>query len=424
MRTEDAARPAVAIAQGPSRSSAIGGGMLLLLAALLGLQPLSTDLYLPSLPAIGEAFGTGPMAVQSTLSVFIAAFAFGQLIVGPMSDRFGRRPMVIGGLVLYLASSLAGALAPSLPWLVAARFVQALGVCCTVLCARAIVRDLFEPEAGMRVMARAQSWMTVCTLLGPIAGGLLQSLFGWRAAFFALSAIAIAMLLAAARTLPESNRHRNPAATRPGPLLRTYLDILRSPDFRAFAVPLTGSYGCLFAFISGSSYVLIGVLGISPALYGAAFGFVTLGFLVGTLLARRLQPQFGIRGTAMAGGLLLAAAGLTMTGLALAGIQTVAAVVVPVFFTLMAQGLVGPSCQVGGIAAFPRSAGAAAALLGFTMHMGAAAVGWWIGATHDGSTLPLSATIGAIGLLTAVLTVFLLRGTGARAADVPGDRRA
>jgi DHA1 family bicyclomycin/chloramphenicol resistance-like MFS transporter len=393
----------------PSRSAAIGSGILFLLAAFMGLQPLSTDLYLPSLPAIGEHFGASPMAVQSTLSVFIAAFAFGQLLVGPMSDRFGRRPMVLGGLSLYLASSLAGALAPTLAWLVTARFFQALGVCCTVLCARAIVRDLYEPEAGMRVMARAQGWMTVCTLLGPIAGGVLQSLFGWRAAFVALVSIGAAITLVAARSLPESNRHRNPLATRPGPLLATYASIARSPDFRAFAVPLTGSYGCLFAFISGSSYVLIGVLGVSPAMYGLTFGFVTLGFLAGTLVARRLQPRIGIRGTAMAGGVLLAVGGLAMAALAAAGIQTVAAVVVPVFFTLMAQGLVGPSCQVGGIAAFPRSAGAAAALLGFTMHLGAAAVGWWIGAGHDGTTLPLSATIGGIGLVTAVLAVALLR---------------
>ncbi|MFP5461998.1 MAG: Bcr/CflA family efflux MFS transporter [Gammaproteobacteria bacterium] len=394
----------------PSSSAAIGSGILFLLAALLGLQPLSTDLYLPSLPAIGEHFGAPPMAVQSTLSVFIAAFAAGQLVVGPMSDRFGRRPMVLGGLALYLAASLAGALAPSLSWLVAARFFQALGVCCTVLCGRAIVRDLYEPEAGMRVMARAQGWMTVCTLLGPIAGGVLQSLFGWRAAFFALVAIGAVVTLAAVRSLAESNRHLNPLATRPGPLLSTYAGIARSHEFRAFAVPLTGSYGCLFAFISGSSYVLIGVLGVSPAMYGVAFGFVTLGFLVGTLVARRIQPRIGIRGTAMAGGILLAVGGLAMAGLAAAGIQTVAAVVVPVFFTLMAHGMVGPACQVGGIAAFPRSAGAAAALLGFTMHLGAAAIGWWIGASHDGTTLPLAASIGAIGLVTAVLAVAMLRG--------------
>ncbi len=393
----------------------VPAGILFMLAAFLGLQPLSTDLYLPSLPAIGTHFGAPPMAVQSTLSVFIAAFAVGQLIVGPMSDRFGRRPMVLGGLAVYLIASLAGALAPTLSLLVGARFFQALGVCCTVLCARAIVRDLYAPEDGMRVMARAQGWMTVCTLFGPIAGGLLQSMFGWRAAFFALTIIGAALTVVALRALPESNRHRNPEATRPAPLLRNYLHIARSAEFRAFAVPLTGSYGCLFAFISGSSYVLIEVLDVSPALYGLAFGFVTLGFLAGTLIARRLQARLGLRGTAMAGGLLLAAGGLTMTGLAWAGIQTVAAVVVPVFFTLMAHGMVGPACQVGGIAAFPRNAGAAAALLGFVMHLGAAAIGWWIGASHDGSTLPLAATIGVIGLVTALLAVWLLRGPDAAA---------
>ncbi len=390
-------------------STAIGTGMLFLLVAFMGLQPLSTDMYLPSLPAIGAYFGASPMAVQATLSVFIAVFAFAQLLVGPMSDRFGRRPMVLGGLTLFLAASMAGAAAPTLDWLVAARFFQALGVCCTVLCARAIMRDLYEPAAGARVMARAMGWMTAYTLLGPVAGGLLQAQFGWRAAFFVLMAASALMMAGALRTLPETNRHLNPAATRPRALLANYLQIIRHREFIAFTVPVIGSYGCLFSFISGSAYVLIGVLGVPPALYGLAFGFVTVGFLGGTLIARRLQPRAGIRATVIAGAFLLAAAGLAMAALAAAGVQTVAAVIGPAFVALMAHGLISPTCQVGAIAAFPRSAGAAAALVGFSMHLAAAAIGWWVGASHDGSTLPLAATIAAIGTVTALLSWRLLR---------------
>lgn len=408
MASETAAAQGAA-AQPGHAATAIGAGMLFLLVAFMGLQPLSTDMYLPSLPAIGAHFGASPMGVQATLSVFIAVFAIAQLLVGPMSDRFGRRPMVLGGLAVFLAASVAGALAPTLGWLVAARFFQALGVCCTVLCARAIMRDLYEPQIGARVMARAMGWMTAYTLLGPVTGGLLQSLFGWRAAFVALILMAVVLSAAALRMLPETNRHLNPAATRPSALLANYLQIVRNREFIAFTVPVIGSYGCLFSFISGSSYVLIGVLGVPPALYGLAFGFVTVGFLGGTLLARRLQARAGIRATVVAGGALLAAAGLTMTALAAAGVQTVAAVIGPAFFSLMAHGMISPTSQVGAIAAFPRNAGAAAALVGFAMHLAAAGIGWWIGASHDGSTLPLAATIGAIGLATAVLARRLLR---------------
>ncbi len=396
-------------AAAPSAVSVVSAGALLVLTGLLGLQPLSTDLYLPALPALARHFDAPATAVQATLSAFIAAFAFAQLLVGPLSDRFGRRPVVLGGLVLFLLGSIAAALATSLAWLIAMRVAQALGVCCTVLCARAIVRDLYDPDAGTRVMARALGWMTLVTLLGPIGGGLLQTAFGWRAAFAALSAIAVLLLATALFVLPETNRHRERSATRPGALLSNYLRIARSPAFRAFAFTATGSYCSLFAFISGSSFVLIGALGMEPAAYGLAFGFVTLGFLPGTLLTRRLQPRLGIGRTAALGGAVAAFAGLAMAGLALAGVSSVPAIVLPMFLMLLSHGLLQPTCQVGAIADFPRNAGAAAALLGFFMHLVAALVGALLGAIHDGSTLPMAATIGTISTLTALSSLRLPR---------------
>jgi DHA1 family bicyclomycin/chloramphenicol resistance-like MFS transporter len=396
----------------PSSHTAIAPALLALLVTFLGLQPLATDLYLPSLPALAADLGVTAAAAQLTLSVFIASFGIAQLFVGPLSDRFGRRPLVLGGLSLYLGASLLGALATSLAWLVLARGLQAIGVCCTVLCARAIVRDLYEPEAGARVMARALGWMTLITLCGPIAGGLVLQLAGWRAAFATLALIGCAVLAGAARRLAESNRHRNREATRLRPLVANYAAILRSRDFRAYALVVTGSYCCLFSFISGSSFVLIRVLDVAPATYGALFGCVTLGFLLGTLLMRRLQPRLGIAGTVRVGGLIAAAAGLSMAALALAGVQSVPAIVVPMFFVLAAHGVLQPGCQVGAIAAFPRNAGSAAALLGFAMHLAAALVGWWIGASHDGSTRPMALTIGAIGALTAMAAWLLARPRG------------
>ena len=390
-------------------ATSAGAMLLFLLAAFLGLQPLSTDVYLPSLPAIAMHFEATQVAVQSTLSVFIAVFAFGQLVVGPMSDRFGRRPMVIGGLLLYLAASAGCALAPDLGWLVLARIPQALGLCCTVLCARAIVRDMFEPETGTRVMAQALGWMTGITLVGPIVGGALQSQFGWRAAFVALAAISAVLAVLALRHLPESNRHRARDATRLGPLLANYATIARSGDFRAYTLTVTFSYCCLFTFISGSSFVLIRVLGLSPTLYGVAFGVATTGFLPGTLVARRLQPMIGLRRTVAAGGLLMLAAGATLLGLAFAGVQSVAAVVVPTFFVLMAHGVLQPTCQIGAMSAFPRNAGAATALVGFSMHLAAAALGLALGASHDGTTLPLGVATFIVSLLAALCGQWVLR---------------
>jgi len=398
-----------ALGAAPSALAIIPAGVLFALTGLLGLQPLSTDLYLPALPALGRHFQAPATAVQATLSAFIAAFAFAQLLVGPLSDRFGRRPVVLGGLALFLLGSISAAAATSLGWLIAMRVAQALGVCCTVLCARAIVRDLYDPDAGTRVMARALGWMTLVTLLGPITGGVLQTAFGWRAAFAALSALAVVLIATVLAVLPETNRHLERDATRPAALLGNYLRIARSPAFRAFAVTATGSYCSLFAFISGSSFVLIGVLGLAPSVYGFAFGFVTLGFLPGTLLTRRLQPRIGIGRTAAVGGAIAACAGLTMAGLAFAGVSHVAAIVIPMFAMLVSHGLLQPTCQVGAIADFPRNAGAAAALLGFLMHLVAAAVGALIGAIHDGTTVPMAATIAATSTLTALSSLRLPR---------------
>ena len=410
----------IAIGAQPLADARVSAPLLFLLTVLLGLQPLSTDLYLPSLPQLAADLGVSAAAAQSTLSVFIAGFALMQLVVGPLADRFGRRPVVLGGALAYLAASVLGTFAPTLGWLVFARLGQSLGLCCTVLCARAIVRDLYDPEAGARVLAHALGWMTLITLLGPIVGGGLSTLFGWRSAFATLSLVGAVLVATAFAWLPESNRHRNPRALAPRALASTYLEILRSRDFRAFALTGTGSYCALFSFISGSSFVLIRVLGLTPTQYGVAFGVVTLGFLPGTLLTRRVQPVLGIRRTAMLGGAVACAASLTMAALAFAGVQTVWAVVVPMFAMLFSHGLLQPTSQVGAIAAFPHAAGAAAALLGFLMHVAAALVGSWIGASLDGTTRPLAATIGAIGTATAFAAFVLLRGPAAVAAE-PAD---
>ena len=397
----------------PSSNATVPVRLLVLLTTMLGLQPLATDLYLPALPQLASDLGVSTGAAQSTLSVFIAGFAMAQLFVGPMSDRFGRYPVVLGGALLYMVSSTLGVFAPTLGWLVPLRLLQALGLCCTVLCARAIVRDLYEPAPGTRVLARALGWMTSFTLLGPIVGGSLLIFFSWRATFVVLAVASALVVAATLAWLPETNRHLNPAATRPRDLLRTYLTIARSPDFRAYALIGTCSYATLFSFISGSSFVLIRVLGLTPTQYGIAFGMVTMGFLPGTLITRRLEPRLGLRRTTMIGGAIALASGITLNALAFSGVHSAWAICLPMFVMLLSHGLLQPVCMVGAIGAFPRNAGAAAALLGFVMHTTAALVGWWIGASLGDTALPMTATIGAISCVTAVSSWTLLRERGA-----------
>ena len=251
--------------------------LLWLVTGCLMLQPLSTDLYLATLPGMAADFGATAAEVQHTLSLFVIGFGTAQLVSGPLSDRFGRKPVMIGGLTLYLLSSIACAAAPTLPWLVAARFAQAIGCCTGVVVARAVIRDAYAPAEGARVLARASSLLALAPIFGPILGGYLQVAFGWRPAFVALALAGLIVWVAALRRMRESNSRTDAGALRPDRLVRSYLDVARSPAFWAYALPGTLSYATIFAFISGTPFVLIRVLGCprnttaitSPAAYSA-----------------------------------------------------------------------------------------------------------------------------------------------------------
>lgn len=400
----------------PRVDAAISAGLLFLLTGFLALQPLSTDLYLASLPALRVHFDAPVSSVQLTLSAFLAGFAISQLLAGPLSDRFGRRPVALGGAALYLAGSLLGAFAPSLAVLVAARIAQALGVCCTVVCARAIVRDLYKAEPGARVMSRALSWMGVVPIAGPVLGGLVQSAFGWRANFIVLAAGGAAMLAATLRVLPETNRHRNPHATDLGPLLRNYALVASSRNFWANALPITGSYGALFCFISASSFVLIELFGVSERAFGFTYALVTLGYLLGTIAVRRVLGRLGLTRSIRLGATVGLVAGSTMALLAALGVQSLAAVLVPMCFVTAAHGFIQPCCQIGAIDPFPRHAGAATALMGFTMLTIAAFAGWLVGALHDGTVRPLAWAVAASACFSALSAWTLLRNETTRSA--------
>lgn len=393
----------------------VGAGLLFLLTGFLALQPLSTDLYLASLPALRAHFGDSVSAVQLTLSAFLGGFAVSQLIAGPLSDRFGRRPVAVWGCSLYVGASLAGALAPTMAVLVGARVLQAIGVCCTVVSARAIVRDLYESEAGARVLSRALAWMGVAPIAAPIAGGLLQSALGWRAGFVALTLVGAILLAATLRGLAETNRHLDPSAIDLGALARNYARIASSRRFWEYALPVTGSYSALVCFLSGSSFVLIEIFGVAEHRFGFVFALVTSGYLLGTMAVRPLLGRLGLVNAIRVGATVAMLSGAAMALLALAGVRSIPAVLVPMFLVVASHGFIQPCCQIGAIDPFPRQAGAAAALMGFTMLAVAAAAGWAVGAMHDGTTRPLALGVAGCAAACAFAAWALLRG----AAGVP-----
>jgi len=393
----------------PVREPMSATTLLWLVTGCMMLQPLSTDLYLASLPGMALDFGVSPAAVQQTLSLFVFGFGTAQLISGPLSDRYGRRPVLIGGLALYLVSGLACALAPSLGWLIAARFVQAIGCCTAVVVARAIVRDAYAPAEGARVMARALSLLALAPILGPILGGYLQVAFGWRAAFVTLALSGLAMWVASIRHLTESNPKLNPNAMRLGHLAATYRDVLRTPAFWAYALPGSLSYASIFVFISGTPFVLIKVLGVPAQYYGYLFAIGVLGYLGGTLICRRLLSRIGVARVLALGTTVGMLGGLGFLLLVLAGISHWTLVVAAQFVVMTAHGINFPCTQSGSLAPFAEKAGAAAGLFGCATMYAALATGTWVGGSHDGTLLPLASISATVGVILFTCTRLLAR---------------
>ncbi|WP_142850536.1 multidrug effflux MFS transporter [Telmatospirillum sp. J64-1] len=381
----------------------------ILLTGLVAFGPISTDLYLPSLPDMTRAFGTDVSMVQLTLSVFLIGFAFAQLIYGPLSDRFGRRRVVIGGVLTYLAASLFCLFAPSIEMLILGRFLQAVGACCGPVVGRAVVRDVYPREQAARIMSYMASAMALAPAVAPLLGGWLHSLFGWRANFVVLVLFGLLLLVACLTMLAETNRHQDPAALRPSRILETYGLLLSDRHFLGYAAAVAFSFSALFSFISGSSFVLIDVLGLEARHFGFAFMICVIGYIIGTFTAGRLTMRVGLANMITIGAWLGALGGVLLAGFAWMGIETLAAVVGPVALVFLAVGLVLPNASAGAIAPYARMAGSASAMLGFLQMGIGAGAGFLVGLLHDGSTKPMATVIMIATLLSLAAVLGLVR---------------
>ena len=380
--------------------------LLLLITAMMMMQPLSTDLYLASLPSLVSGFGVPVATVQLTLSLFVIGFGSAQLVIGPLSDRFGRRPVLLSGLGLYVAASAMCGLAESIELLIAARFLQALGCCAAVMIARAIVRDAYAPQDSAKLLARASTWISLAPILGPILGAYLQVAFGWRAAFVALGIFSSCVLAACVYYLPETNQHKNPNATQLHGILENYRRVLGSREFWLNVTPAALSYCGIFVFISGSSFVLIQVLGVPTEWFGYCFGLGVAGYMSGTLVCRRLLKTISGEQALRIGTACSLSAGIYFLTATLLGWWHWAVVVLAMFLSMGSHGINFPVSQAGAIAPFPKQAGTAAGLMGAVMMAFAFVSGTVVGATHNGTLYPLaiiSAVLGTLNFLSVRL---------------------
>lgn len=388
----------------------------LALALFMGLQPITTDLYLPALPAIRRELGASMHAVQMTLAALILAFGVAQLFWGPVADRYGRRPVLLAGLALYTLASIGAALAPDIHALVAWRAVQGACMAATVVCGRSIVRDCYAPHEGVQVMARGFTGLGLIALLGPVSGGLLTEYFGFRAALAALAACSAAILLFAWLCVAETVPRRNPDALKLKLLLPTWRHIARHPGFRAYSALTACTYGGLYAYLAISPFVLIELLGVSRAGYGGLMAGGSLAYLAGTVACRRWAARFGVVGAVRRASWCSLAAAISIAALAAAGEQAAWAIVLPVWLYAFAHGTHQSCGQSGVVAPFPGHAGAASALAGFVLSATAFGVGQLVALAFDGSAAPLVAGIALGGLCTACVGLLAVRPHGEMAA--------
>ncbi len=365
----------------------------LALALLLGLQSVTTDVYLPALPMLTRDLGAPMSQVQLTMSALILAFGVAQMVWGPVADRIGRRPVLLMGLAMYNAASIGCLLAGDIVTLVAWRVLQGAALAAAVVCARAIVRDLYEPTEGAQVMALALSGLGVIAIAGPLLGGSAALLCGWRGAL-AVVAVAGALTLAfVAWRVPETLPARAPEAAPPSTLMATWWRIARHPVFVSWSLLVACTYGGLFTLLAASSFVYIDILGLSPVAYGAAMAAGSLSYLAGAFLCRRWIAHHGLAGAVRRGAVFSLAGGALMAAGAAAGLHAVWAVLVPHCLFAFGHGIHQPCGQAGVVGPFPRAAGAASALAGLVLALVAFGVGRWLGVALDGTLRPMAYTL-------------------------------
>jgi DHA1 family bicyclomycin/chloramphenicol resistance-like MFS transporter len=383
-----------------------------LLTLLFGIQPISTDLYLPALPTLRHELGSSIGAAQFTLSALIICFGFGQLLCGPLADRFGRRPVLLGGLGLYTLASLGAATAPGIVTLIAWRSLQGAAMAAAVTCGRSIVRDLYEPAAGARTMSSALTGLGVIAVLAPLVGGIVVEAFGWHGAMLMPALFGGGALAFVAWHFTETAPALGFAATRPATIVRNWVEVVADPTFRAWALLSGCTYGGLFCMLAGSSFVFIGMLGVGRLAFGLVLASMSMAYIAGTFLCRRLLLRHGLRGAVKRGAWFSLVGGTSMAVLSLAGVQTVWAILLPQYLYAIGHGVHQPCGQAGAVGPFPEKAGTAASLSGFVMTLTALGVGLWFGRALADTVYPLTLGIGAFSVALAIVAWTLVQRHG------------
>ena len=393
--------------------------LVLLVSALVMLGPFTNNIMVPSLPALARDLLISFGDAQAILSIYMVGFAAGQLFVGPMSDRFGRKPILTMSLVLFIVASVLCSFAPDLYSLCTGRLVQALGASASLSVGRAIVRDSFNSDKMAQVYAYIGTALAIGPIIGPIFGGLIEVTAGWRSVFLFIAGFGCLMLLTIIILLRETNTNLNRDATRPVRLIKNYVTLLSTRQYMGYVLCNALCYGGIFAFTSCSAYILIGLLKVPPDTFGVLYALTVGAYGIGTLLASQITRQVGINRMIVYGGLIMTIFGEIGIILPMLGYFNIWVVVLPFAGFAFGTGFVFPSGQAGGISPYPKMAGAASSMLSCLQMSTAAVIGAVTAQMLDGSPVPMAwvvCSMGPILLLSFYLLVLRNRHETAPAA--------
>jgi DHA1 family bicyclomycin/chloramphenicol resistance-like MFS transporter len=384
-------------------------GLTVLLGGLAAITALAVDMSLPSLPTITLSFNAGPESVQLTLSLFLVGYAGAQLFCGPISDRFGRRSVLIGGLAIYTLAGFACAVSPNIETLVTARLVQGCGACVGPVIGRAVVRDHMTGPRAVQTLSYITLTMSLAPLIAPILGGFLVKHVGWQAIFVFLGSFGLLLFAATVLLFPESLRNPDPTALRLSRLAANAGAFFSNRRSVGCALVNGFVFAGLFSFLSGSPFVLINVYGVPVDQFGFYFAMSATGLIIGAFINGRLAHRFSSEQVMRGGFAVLLMAGAAVVTVAWLRVGGPIGIMTPILTYVMALALILPNATVSAMEPLPHMAGMAASLMGAIQMGGGSFSGLVVAALYDGTPMPMAGTIAAMAVCAFIAYYTLVR---------------
>jgi DHA1 family bicyclomycin/chloramphenicol resistance-like MFS transporter len=394
--------------------------VILILGLLSAIGPFSIDMYLPGFPAIATDLHTSIDMVSYTLASFFVGICIGQMLSGPLLDRFGRKRPLIIGMFFYILASIGCAYAQSVEALIVFRFLQALGGCVTMVAPRAIIRDLFPVNESAKIFSMMILILGVSPIIAPTSGSFLIAGFGWPSVFLVLGAISLVVVLGVIFLLPESKAPDPGFSLKPGPILASFTSVIKNKQFFVYTISGAIAAAGLFAYLAGSPFVLLNFYGVSEKGYGLIFAIVASGLIaasqVNNILLKKYSSIQIVRATLM----IQTAAGVSLFMLSAFHLANLYSTIALIFVFLSCQGFNFPNSSALSMAPFEKEAGSASALMGaIQMAFGALAAAV-VGLLNASSALPMTGVMATCGVLALLILLVADAKQSSRKSIVEG----